>query len=136
MSNVTNLEVSRWLARTWPPEDGHAGWWLRSTKGGPIEYHEGTCDKEVLGNSDGLGAPVAARDLSELEAEMRRMGLEASLGTYLCNGAEPYYVGVGLRKSATPGHKGFKLFAQSGSIIDALGAAVAEAKEKKCKPRR
>ena len=118
--NETSLDVSRRLAKVWSAEDDHAGWWLKMSDDEELAYHYCTCDEECFTKPGELGVPIPARTLSELEAEIGRMGYVATMMMWE-NEPRVTVAFVGMNKEPC--------FGQANTIIDALGNAVAEAKE-------
>lgn len=121
--NHTDLETSRRLARVWPgpPADRRRAWWVgQETVLHPedVAWELGLDCRWRLDADWPEGGPIAARDLSELEAEIREMGLNIEIiihddgAVQTCTGRDPY----------SPPHM---------HIINALANAVAEAKEKR-----
>ena len=128
----TNLEVSRRLAKVWPAnagEDGHVGWWARMNPGEPIEHHDCTCAEEFFAESDGLGQPIPARSVSELEAKIAEMEWFARIESIPNYDRKNALVGASLYKGDFL--KDHRFAGDLGdTIVNALGAAVAEALEK------
>ena len=118
--NVTNLATSRRLAKVWPRPDDKKGWaWVGA--GDETRLMADCHGTDVHRNCEIL----PARTLSELEAKIREMGLEFNAFTL-----ERVH-GKKAIAYLFPKSKGTRCAeAKADHIIDALGAAVAEALER------
>ena len=119
--DLTDLDTSRRLAKAWPADDkgGEHTWWLYCSKG----YRKYAPWRTWTGFWCSAAARpeweerVRAYTLSELEAEIKRMGLEVTIHIHENGDVQ---VAVGPDAYSPP----------AKNIINALGNAVAEAKEK------
>ena len=118
-SDVTDLETSRRLWKVW--QDNPSAWWV-VVKGQ---------DAFVRGGLPTKDTPYAARPLSELEAEIKRMGLCIRLEFIpLDHEGKDATVAVALYHWNIDSDR-LAAETTSNTTINALGNAVAEAKEKR-----
>ena len=134
-SDVTDLETSKRLAKAWPADDkgGEHTWWLYCSKG----YRKYAPWRTWTGFWCSAAARpeweerVRAYTLSELEAEIKRMGLCIRLQFIpLDHEGKDATVAVALYHWNIDSDR-LAAETTSNTIINALGNAVAEAKEKR-----
>ena len=118
--DVTGLEVSKRLAKVWPPPNDamrEGFWYGRDGVAYPTAADLRGAEERGL---------IPARSLGELEAETRRMGLDVVvvLGNSARRRSAVAFVGPERDSPAWVGT------GKGENIIDAVGSALAEAKEK------
>ncbi len=127
--NVTSLEVSRRLSKVWPGPDlsKQRPWWIQW----PWEKTWALLETALADGVDWRGEPpVPARDLAELEAEIRRMGLVARMEfTPVDHEGRGAMVTVAFYDWDAESDR-WICEGNTDTIIDALASALAEAKER------
>lgn len=117
--DYTSLKVSQRLAEAMRPDDEHGLWWIQIGKGEPWALAKMAAYEIHAEYGDVVGC-VAAYTLADLEAETRRMGLIAKIQVTKDDARCQFFDTIGVCGEDLAEH-----------LIDAWGAALAEAKEKR-----